>query len=581
MLNLGLIVLLILIVALATGVARLLILARRAGRGGEQQRIAPERRALETIFKQAGAVVAVIAVLIGFLQFSLDERQKVASEEQTQFAESLGKIGSDDPTANLGGIAMVGQLGEVDSLRHWAMLEALTGYVRSAAARPQEEIRLEGSTSDTRYIEPVGKPGAAEQEYDFRTSNAIEPVGALFIPTQLAVSILGTRETKYEEPQVLEDVPRARVYLQTDTHETPIQWPTECSKSEVLEQLDQDWQKTYRLDSPAQLVGEIPEICPSPSQSPDPDIPHRQWLDLSKSKLLQADFRNMHFEGAELNDSDFSFSSFALGKFAKAAFERSSLVGTDMWAVDLREADMRWADVRGSDLGRADLRAATLSGGNFSRANFFEADLQDAALIVSNLRDVQTMAGANMHGITAFKADFSGAHVAGDGHQSVCMDESYLRQALLVGADLRGVDLRNADLEKADLRETNLRGANLRGASLENANLERADLRGARLDGASLLGASLRGAHLEGVDLSHVIALSREQIAAAKTDPATTLNPLTNEAPRRAAETVRIVSVGESPCTPRTRTWEERFPLFSNPTPAAVPTASKVQDGHQ
>jgi hypothetical protein len=69
-----------------------------------------------------------------------------------------------------------------------------------------------------------------------------------------------------------------------------------------------------------------------------------------------------------------------------------------------------------------------------------------------------------------------------------------LRQARLIGADLRGANLRQADLHQADLR----------GAALRNANLVEATLRHANLRGADLLGANLRGTKLIGADLHRV-----------------------------------------------------------------------------
>jgi len=67
-----------------------------------------------------------------------------------------------------------------------------------------------------------------------------------------------------------------------------------------------------------------------------------------------------------------------------------------------------------------------------------------------------------------------------------------LSGADLSGADLSGAYLRSADLRGADLCEADLRGANLSDANFRGANLSWADLRGADLRGAGLFGACLR-----------------------------------------------------------------------------------------
>jgi uncharacterized protein YjbI with pentapeptide repeats len=85
------------------------------------------------------------------------------------------------------------------------------------------------------------------------------------------------------------------------------------------------------------------------------------------------------------------------------------------------------------------------------------------------------------------------------------------------GRDRRGAALTGRDLVGADLRDTDLSGADLRGALLIGA-----DLRGARLTGADLIRADLRAADLRGADLSGALFLTRAQLGAARSDPATT-----------------------------------------------------------
>jgi uncharacterized protein YjbI with pentapeptide repeats len=518
---------------------RLYWLARRIPNNlRDLQQNASRRRALEAIFKQAAAFAAVLAILYGFLQFSEDERQKYLLEEQKEFANSLGTISSNDPKASLGGIALVGELGESDANRHWETILALTSYVQSAAPRPSNEIRPDGSCHDGAYIDPTGASNSSKQAIEYEKIIKVEPAGPSLIPAQLALNILGTRETQYENKDSMNDIPTARIYLQGESTQQPIN----CTKNEIWQGLKK-W--TAGQGPNVEVVTEIPDMCPS-GFSPRP------WLELSKSKLLRANFRYLLFGGADLNDSDFSFSSFAFGHFAKAEFKRSSLVGTDMWATDFREADFRWADMRGSLLGKASMRAAAMSGGNFSRANFFETDLRDALLVDVDLTQVETVSGANMHGITAFRADFSGAHVAGDGQETVCMDESYLRQANFEGTELRGVDLRHADLENADFR-----GADLRGAKLDHSDLTSSDLRDASLDEASFRGAILVDTHLEGVNLTHVLDLNHQQIMTAKINSATVF-------PSPKSSTNSQTTFPDLPCKPAPRPRAAQEALFSH-----------------
>ncbi|RBY90766.1 pentapeptide repeat-containing protein [Blastococcus sp. TF02A-26] len=79
------------------------------------------------------------------------------------------------------------------------------------------------------------------------------------------------------------------------------------------------------------------------------------------------------------------------------------------------------------------------------------------------------------------------------------------------------------DRSGADLVGRDLRRADLRAACLRSAYLIGADLRGVDLRGADLLGADLRGADLRGTDLRDALFLTRPQVAAARTDPATRL----------------------------------------------------------
>ncbi len=93
-------------------------------------------------------------------------------------------------------------------------------------------------------------------------------------------------------------------------------------------------------------------------------------------------------------------------------------------------------------------------------------------------------------------------------------------QAARAPRDVPGRELADADLAGADLTGADLRGACLRGALLVGARLATADLRY-----ADLLGADLRGADLFGADLRGTLYLTPPQLAAARGDGTTRLDP--------------------------------------------------------
>jgi hypothetical protein len=80
----------------------------------------------------------------------------------------------------------------------------------------------------------------------------------------------------------------------------------------------------------------------------------------------------------------------------------------------------------------------------------------------------------------------SSAEVTALARQVLLLEETDLRGALLIGANLQRVHLRAACLQGAELTEADLRLAVLVGADLRGAQLQGADLRGAVLDNAVL-----------------------------------------------------------------------------------------------
>ncbi len=86
-------------------------------------------------------------------------------------------------------------------------------------------------------------------------------------------------------------------------------------------------------------------------------------------------------------------------------------------------------------------------------------------------------------------------------HRPLVLNRADLSGKILVAAHLRDAWLLGANLKNANLAHANLVGAKLRGAALREANLQKANLRGADLRRAKLQGANLQGADLREVSI--------------------------------------------------------------------------------
>jgi uncharacterized protein YjbI with pentapeptide repeats len=468
-------------------------------------RLLRERRAVDFIFKQFGAVAAIVAAVVaalyGFVQFTEDEEHKEYLQQEKEFSQSIGQLYSDKQEESIGGIVAISQLAHSDANRHWEAIEALTGYIRSTVPlAPKTNTRIPRNR-DPQYNDP---PVSAQPEVEFsyepvndvRPANTVPQIGA-----QMALTAIGIRNLAFEQRQKIQDIPRASIYLKPET-------PADdqlCKRENVIKQLndhlgDQTLMQSDRDAANYLIITDVHHICFMLQ-----DIP-RKWINLSHSKFVAMNLDNLVLDGVTFEESDISFAQLDSTHLVKAVFKNSSLVGAYLWAADLREADFRWADVRGANLGGTKLGLAWMSGGNFYRANFYEANLENASLVGANMQDLQTMSGSNMDGVIGVRADFSNARISGP--EPVSMKGAYLRGSIFHKTILHGVDLRNTDFEKADLKEADLTGA---------------DLKGANMAGADLQGAILVNTDLQGVDLTQTFGLTRDQIAKAKLDTETRL----------------------------------------------------------
>jgi uncharacterized protein YjbI with pentapeptide repeats len=116
-------------------------------------------------------------------------------------------------------------------------------------------------------------------------------------------------------------------------------------------------------------------------------------------------------------------------------------------------------------------------------------------------------------GCNLFQADFAYLDVSGRD----------LAKARLRQADLTVITADRTNFDGADLSIANAFGARFEGASLRNANLETGAFVGAFFGGANFAGASLTGANFSGAELADARGLTRDQLATACGDGATTL----------------------------------------------------------
>ena len=181
--------------------------------------------------------------------------------------------------------------------------------------------------------------------------------------------------------------------------------------------------------------------------------------------------------------------------------EDEALAGKELQHIDLRDSvlintNISSIDLIGRDLARADLRnskiiGSDLTGTNLSGANLTGADLSGSTIAWTALKDI----------------------VLSD---STTLDEKSLLLHKILNSGYRQFD--RPDLENSWLQEADLFGANLRGAQLAKA-----DLRGANLSKSDLTDADLSLAALYGADLTEAKGLKDDQLQRACFDETTKL----------------------------------------------------------
>jgi uncharacterized protein YjbI with pentapeptide repeats len=187
--------------------------------------------------------------------------------------------------------------------------------------------------------------------------------------------------------------------------------------------------------------------------------------------------------------------------------------GTDFTELDLSGVDFRGyyyvnnetilrnADLRGCNLAGAKFGSAILDGSDFTGASLKNADFVTASLRRAILVDV------NLAGTRLYQSDLSGAKLT----------NADLSQADITGSKFAAADLAHAtisgakneywwsDFSSANLTDANLAGMQLTGARFENSVLRRANLVEANLHQCDFMGADLTGADFEGANVDAAV----------------------------------------------------------------------------
>ena len=193
--------------------------------------------------------------------------------------------------------------------------------------------------------------------------------------------------------------------------------------------------------------------------------------------LRRGYFHNIYFEKANLSNCDLFRANFGDAKMKEAVLTGATLNYSNLSKASLEAADFQAADLTGANLAGAKLKRAHFEGATLEGTDFNEADLEEAFFD----GEETILKGAKLINADLTGATLIGANLAG----------ADLREAWLVGADLSGAHLEEALLDGAVLKDAKLVGAHLEQARIINAELCGADLTNAKLDGAILKGAHL------------------------------------------------------------------------------------------
>jgi uncharacterized protein YjbI with pentapeptide repeats len=198
-----------------------------------------------------------------------------------------------------------------------------------------------------------------------------------------------------------------------------------------------------------------------------------------KNYEVRPDLSGAVLSGLNLSRVNLSGTNLDGADLSRAILSRASLNG-----ASLKEANLNGAILDNADLFRAVLTRAQLDGANLLYAGVNETDLREASFVGANLN------GALLTAADATGANFNEADLISARLRDAILVRANLVETRLTRSDAVGVKLGEANLTAANLIEADLRGASLVKADLSAANLIRADLRNADLTGCRVWGIS-------------------------------------------------------------------------------------------
>lgn len=216
---------------------------------------------------------------------------------------------------------------------------------------------------------------------------------------------------------------------------------------------------------------------------------------LARANLAGADCTGADFTGANVGAVNGCEGVFREAKFKDAKLSKSNLTGADFTGANLEGAETLYIVIERTKFSSAHMPGITFIEANVQGSGFSGADLSGATFVTTSFRD----------------CDFSGAKMGRCVFTDPTMENVIFDGAEMVGAcfvvgdpekvRLSNLSFRGAKLKQANLMGLDLRGSCFRGADLENCNLMESDLTGADLSQAFAPSAQLRKARLEGADL--------------------------------------------------------------------------------
>ena len=205
--------------------------------------------------------------------------------------------------------------------------------------------------------------------------------------------------------------------------------------------------------------------------------------------------------GINLDDASFTGFPIDLTKtiFDRAWLKKTSFDLADLAGASFQNATLTGASFRGADLAsRGDVKGASFAGADtmLHNADFVDADVSGASFVGADLEGAvfsrALAVETNFNGVRAPNADFSGAHIYGDGH--AFQGARNLQNASFAGAVLAG----DPDVGG---------GFDFTGADLSGAHFNRTQCINCRFTGSSLAGVNFTGAYLPGATFAGVTSL--------------------------------------------------------------------------